>query len=223
MNRVLVLAMMRQGSERLPEKLLAQVGGMPLAMWSLSRMRDAAMAEGVDFRLGVWPGDRVLLRFAGELSTAIVARTETSARGETVEDIYDMGLVSRLEEWDWCVVAGCCSPFIPVESFRAGIQYAKTAVAPKVSAFRYRGWVWDSEENRIIGENALNTKTSPVYYVPAHVFNVVKVADMGTERMLADCGPLEIARTAGSMIHVDTPEDLRLAQAYAGSATNYAF
>jgi hypothetical protein len=224
MNKVVVVPILRMGSERLHNKMTWPIAGKPLAYRSLQTIRDACVSEGVDCRAGIWVGDGPLVGIISDLSITPLWRTEASVRGETCEAVYDETFREQLRDWEWCIVACCCSPFIPLEVYATAIAAAKVATRNGVSAFKCRGWVWNEAGERVIGENDMNTKTSPVYYVPAHLFNVVRVSTLGTPVMFADAEPIEVPRSPETQIHVDTPSDMRMAEVYARAhfdATGY--
>jgi len=211
-----MLPMVRLASGRLPAKALRPLGPYPLVRWSLDTMKQAADTEGVDFCVAVPERDRDLINLVQSLGLQPLLRDDESADGETAETIYNAPLKANLGAWDYVIIAGCCSPFVDVEEYRKAIQLAKLATHQGVAAFRRKGWVWNGDCDLVVGDAFLNTKTSPTYFMPAHVFDILRVEWLGTARMFDNCLPVPIEDSLRNRIHVDTEDDFRLAELYLG-------
>lgn len=213
-NRVVILPMIRMGSGRLPGKMLKTLGDKPLAEWAMCAIRNASEMENVDICVGVGHSDIQLVQLVRKLGIHPLFRDDESIMGETVDTVYNKSVRSQLEPWDWVVVTCCCSPFVPVEVYRNAIRLAKDATHQGLSAIQHRGWVWNADFDLIVGDQTLNTKTSPVYFTPAHIYDILKVELVGTPRMLEGCLPVVVEDSLPNRIHVDTEEDWRLAELY---------
>lgn len=214
MHKTVLLAMMRLGSQRLPGKNLMDLGGKPMAQWSLEAMKAAGRAEDAEVILAVPAVDKPLIALAEKLGIGVIRRDEESANGETIPAIYNDSLMKGLMRWQLAIVAGGCMPFVEAATYRKAIKIARQSGMEGCSAFFTRGFVWDEERNRIIGDDCLNTKTSPGYYTPAHVFSTINVRLTRKGASQYGRNPIEIEKTIQNIIHVDTPEDFRLAEAY---------
>ena len=64
-----------------------------------------------------------------------------------------------------------CLPFLRPETVVRGMEAARTIAGYATSVFAHRGLVWDEARRLVIGDDSLliNTKTNPLFYVPAHV------------------------------------------------------
>jgi CMP-2-keto-3-deoxyoctulosonic acid synthetase len=213
-NRVIIVPMLRRESTRLPDKVLRPLGGNPLAAWTLEKVRDVAEQESVDCRVGIAEGEAPLIELVYDLDMIPLYRNRESVTGETVEEIYNKAFTSQLAQWDVIILVCACSPFVDPEVYRKAIRLAKDATHQGLAAFLHRGWVWNDDGELIVGDPFLNTKTSPVYFTPAHIFDILKVERVGTPRMLEGCLPVVVEDSLPNRIHVDTEEDWRLAELY---------
>lgn len=214
MNKVVVLCMMRLGSERLPGKLMNDLGGKPMAQWCLESLKAAAESQKADLRCAVPESDEPLIEIAKSLKVKTILRDAQSANGESTQDVYNETVLKPLQRQQMAVVVGGCMPFVSVKEYRKAIKIASTSSEEGSSAFYLRGFVWDEDRDLILGSRELNTKFSPGFYIPAHVYSIFDLRLMRKGTSFLHPRPIEVTRTITNMIHVDTEDDWKTAQAY---------
>lgn len=121
----------RMGSTRLPGKVLADLGGVPVAMWSLERVRRARTVDVTVLATTTSPADDDLAAFARDAGFRVV-------RG-SVDDVLDRYLTATMAvDADVCVRVTADCPFVSPEIIdrvverlvTSGLDYCTTRLPP---------------------------------------------------------------------------------------------
>jgi len=126
-NRVVVITLIHDRSTRLPGKPFLPLGDKPLCRWSIETTAEAARVGGIDYRIAAWAGDECSMAMAADAGVEVLPRTERSAYGETVVDMYDQPLVEALASWDVVLLVAYIFPFLTVDDHLEWIERARTA------------------------------------------------------------------------------------------------
>lgn len=214
-RRVCAISIVRLQSSRVPRKMIQEIGGKPLCEWALGRLQQAAKDCQVDCGAVICPDEVELMEIATRLEITVLPRTITSAVSNEFETIYEQKWVRPLcDSYDWILVINSSLPFVPISSYQRFIELAKTAMRPFISAFRYRGYVWDENGKALLEINKpLDTKTSPVYMVPSHCFYGFSSDLFGTPEAYFSLQPVEVPKDICHCTDIDTMDDLRMARA----------
>jgi len=216
-NRVVVITLIHDRSTRLPGKPFLPLGDKPLCRWSIETTAEAARVGGIDYRIAAWAGDECSMAMAADAGVEVLPRTERSAYGETVVDMYDQPLVEALASWDVVLLVAYIFPFLTVPDHLEWIERARTADRAYGAARRRQGAIWDEAGRTLCGHAQPSTRHGSVFYEPRGAYYIFPTAVLGKPSMYEGVTPVDLPDKPRFRLDIKTSTDLALAQAWVQS------
>lgn len=213
MKKVIICQELRLASQRLPRKILEEIGGRPLISIGLEKLQQIALTTQIPVCVAACPADDVIFHWADAYRLSTIERSERSVNGETWDDIYD-GWQTAFSGFDAVLfINAVCHPFLSAETITHLCRYS-TPDFPWVPVKMERGQVWGRNCSPLLpSDNLINSKTGPAYLRPTHLGlscpTTALVAANGEAPMPV---PLAFAVPPNELIDIDTQEDLDLAR-----------
>lgn len=223
MRRVCVLQCAHLASQRVPNKLLLEIGGQSLLHRGLARLRKVQGHTGAPPIMIAWPGDAALMDAADHYGVEVLPISEEASQGNTAEVVY-AGLTAKLQgRFDWCFVANfLCRPFLHWTTAATVVRQARRSETAFVTTTLQRGLVWDALGNAVIGAGqTADTKFNPGYHVLAHLgYGLpVNLLERPERELAAAARPYSVPMRWEERIDIDTPEDAEFAARIARTIT----
>lgn len=219
MRRIAIVQGAHLGSERIPLKLLEDLGGKRLIQIGLELMLKVGQATDA-VPIVVYPeGDDEIYRTCASMNVEAVPLSPRSTMPNAVYPVT-REFVGR---FDWVFLSNfLLRPFLQVETAVKCVRMCRIALLPFVTAKAKRGAVWEpaTVENRyspcVIGKGkTADTKNNPLYMEFAHLgygMPSTLLLDDAALGRLAQPWCLKLANE--EMIDIDTQDDLEFARAY---------
>lgn len=218
MNKVIICQELRLSSQRLPKKILEELGGRPLISIGLEKLRTIALGSDIPVCVAAWSGDDEIFQWADAYHLSVIERSERSANGDKWEDIYD-GWQVAFSQFDTVLFVNLvCHPFMTIGTIRSLYDQATICGHPWVTAQVERGQVWAVDRAPLLPSGTLlSSRTGPVYRRPTHVALCCPVADLFYSQRVLNPLPMCLGIPKLELFDIDTQEDLDLARlVYAG-------
>lgn len=222
MNRVAIVQFARLDSQRVPQKLLEQVGGARLIDRGLSYLRKLGdRTQAVPF-VAVHPRDLPLTAAAERYGIRVLTLDDRADRARLWPELIEPFIEFLYDGFDVVWDANlCCRPFLRQCTGEFIVRQCQATKRPFVGVTRQRGVVWSERSpSPVIGAGELaDTRQNPHYFELGHLAYCWPTWALSLpEAQLAEIvQPLEIPLDWAERIDIDTPEDLAHARAVAGA------
>lgn len=218
--KVCLLVAMRIESTRIHRKLMQPCGCVPLVRRGLSRLTEAAAAEGVP--VFGWVRDAELIAECRRAGLTVLHRPAFTVEGEDYRQVF-YGCADQLAALGYTHVLECNAPTRPFvktatwrKIIRAGLCLDPIPGYPFVAAERQRLILWEAGSRQPVQPVQFsNTKTNPEWLSVADLVYACEVGDLGRPEAADKYKPWEVSLTSLERIDVDTWEDMAIADAIA--------
>jgi len=199
-----------------PRKLLEKIGNETLLERGLKYMTSLREMTGAVLILAIYAHDKELVQAAAEydINTVLVnplGQDKWYSSEVPKEEFCEK--ISQLCDWVWNANILCC-PFLNLETGLNIIESAKCAQNGMITVLKKRSLLYGDEIPAKYNRELTNTKTNPVYFIPAPPGEIWPVDQLlWTEELSAlSTSPLEIKMSWPETIDIDTYADLEQAR-----------
>lgn len=220
-----VLLLMREGSTRLPGKLLCKVGLKTLAEVAITKSLKAGQDTNTPVFAFLSEGDQQLCSIANHFHCPIIFRSDESVKASSADKLFDDQLVESLKEKgiDRILSPNTCMPFLTIPTIKEFIGKAKEAKRQFITVQKHQGWVFDNLGRKIWDQGnkwgCTNEGDSYQIVCPAFLYYPRRV--FGTSTML-DFDLVPVPHTPEFAFDVDTADDLKMARVWEKSQRFYS-
>ena len=171
----MLLGTAREGSTRLKQKMIRPFAGTTLFdiyLHLLETLQESGLFQ--EAGVAVWPGDKVLMRIAGDYSVPIIERSEASATG--LHKRSDELHVLKNFDSDYVVWINGCLPLLKATTVIEAVEYFKThedvlSMTPVMPEYN---WFWLDDASPINNKDphCVSTQGCPPVYKSLHAFHI---------------------------------------------------